>query len=340
MSNSSLVNVVRLSPNHSGTRTHTIDRITPHCVVGQLDAETIGNCFASRNIEASCNYGIGKDGRVVLVVDENKRSWCSSSSANDQRAVTIECASDMTAPYAFNSAVYNKLIVLCADICKRNGKNKLIWIADKNKALNYTPKSNEMLLTVHRWFANKSCPGDWMYARMGDLASKVTAKLGGGKTPEKPEVKPEPQPSGALYRVQVGAYSVKANADVQLAKVKAAGFSDAFVTQVGNLYKVQVGAYSVKKNADNMLANIKSKGFDAFITTVSGTQVPSTPATKSYMVIVTADALNIRKGPGTNYAIVGCITDKGSYTIVEENNGWGKLKSGIGWISLGYTKKC
>lgn len=256
MSNSSLVNVVRLSPNHSGTRTHTIDRITPHCVVGQLDAETIGNCFASRNIEASCNYGIGKDGRVVLVVDENKRSWCSSSSANDQRAVTIECASDMTAPYAFNSTVYNKLIALCADICKRNGKNKLIWLADKNKALNYTLKSNEMLLTVHRWFANKSCPGDWLYSRLSDLAIKVNAKLTTSTSAS--------TNTSATYKVQAGAYNVKTNADAQVTKLKALGFNS-FVVKENNIYKVQVGAFSVKVNADNMIKNLKSKGIDAFI---------------------------------------------------------------------------
>ena len=57
------------------------------------------------------------------------------------------------------------------------------------------------------------------------------------------------------------------------------------------------------------------------------------------MVKVTADALNIRKGPGTNNPIVGCITDRGTYTIVEESGTWGRLKSGAGWISLAYTKK-
>ena len=58
-----------------------------------------------------------------------------------------------------------------------------------------------------------------------------------------------------------------------------------------------------------------------------------------YIVRVTADALNIRKWPGTGYAITGVIRDKGSYTIVDEDNGWGKLKSGAGWISLKYTTK-
>ena len=189
MSNSKLVNYTKLSPNHSGKRTHSIDRITPHCVVGQCSVETLGNIFMNTACDASCNYGIGYDGRVLLCVDEGNRSWCSSSNANDQRAVTIECASDTVAPYTMNSKVYNKLVALCVDICKRNGKTKLLWFGNEDKTLNYSPKSGEMVLTVHRWFANKSCPGNWMYARMGDLAKKVTAALGGNTNPAKP-VKP------------------------------------------------------------------------------------------------------------------------------------------------------
>ena len=155
----------KLSPNHSGQRTLSIDRITPHCVVGQCTAEGLGDWFYAKSTQASSNYGIDKDGRVGLYVEEKNRSWCSSSNANDQRAITIECASDTTEPYAFRDIVYQTLIKLCVDICKRNGKNKLIWFGDKDKTLNYTPKSGEMILTVHRWFANKSCPGNWMYAR-------------------------------------------------------------------------------------------------------------------------------------------------------------------------------
>ena len=59
-------------------------------------------------------------------------------------------------------------------------RKKLLWFGDKNKSLNYQPKADEMLITVHRWFANKSCPGDWLYARLGDLAAKVTSRLGSG----------------------------------------------------------------------------------------------------------------------------------------------------------------
>ena len=187
--NSSLVSYTKLSPNHSGPRTHSIDRITPHCVVGQCSVETLGNIFLPTSRQASSNYGIGSDGRVGMYVGEKNRSWCSSSNANDQRAVTIECASDTTEPYAFRDVVYQTLIKLCVDICKRNGKTKLLWLGDKAKTLNYSPKPDEMVLTVHRWFANKSCPGNWMYSRMGDLAKKVTAALGGDTKPAKP-VKP------------------------------------------------------------------------------------------------------------------------------------------------------
>ena len=148
--NSPLVVYTNLSPNHSGQRTHSIDRITPHCVVGQLSAESICGCFTSTSRQASCNYGIGADGRVGMYVEERNRSWCSSSNANDQRAVTIECASDTTEPYAFKDIVYRMLIKLCVDICKRNGKTKLLWLGDKTKTLNYNPKPDEMVLTVHR----------------------------------------------------------------------------------------------------------------------------------------------------------------------------------------------
>lgn len=138
------------------------------------------NCFGV-SCKKSSNYGIDKDGRVGMYVEEKNRSWCTSSNENDQRAVTIECASGKVEPYAMNEVVYDRLIDLCVDICQRNGKKKLLWFGDKQKSLNYQPKEDEMLITVHRWFANKSCPGNWLYARLGDLAAKVTVRLGGGE---------------------------------------------------------------------------------------------------------------------------------------------------------------
>ena len=178
MANSPLVTYTRLSPNHSGKRVCQISRITPHAVVGQLSVESICNCFRNTDRQASSNYCIGADGKIGLCVDEQNRSWCSSSRDNDQRAVTIECASDMTEPYTMKPEVYAALVDLCVDICRRNGKKKLVWIADRDKALSYSVKSDEILLTVHRWFARKSCPGNWLFGKLGDLADVVNRLLG------------------------------------------------------------------------------------------------------------------------------------------------------------------
>lgn len=187
ITNSPLITWTILSPNNSGPRTHSIDRITPHCVVGQATARSICEGFRPRARKASCNYAIGFNGDIALCVPEGKRSWCSSSAANDQRAVTIECASDVLPPYTMTSAVWESLVALCVDICKRNGKTRLLWFENKEKSLLYQPKENEMVLTVHRWFANKSCPGDWLYNRLETLADKVTEALTmpTAETPEK-----------------------------------------------------------------------------------------------------------------------------------------------------------
>ena len=259
MSNSPLVSYTKISPNKTSPRNHKIDTITIHCVAGQCSVETLGDIFASASRKASSNYGIGADGRIGMYVEEKDRSWCSSNAANDHRAITIECASDKTHPYAINDKVYKSLIELLVDICKRNGIKKLLWKGDKS-LIGQVDKQN---MTVHRWFANKSCPGDYIYNRLGQIASEVNAKLNSGS----PNVKPE-----ILYRVQTGAFSKKANAEAMLAKVKAAGF-DTYMVKEDNLYKIQVGAFSKKSNADAMAAKLKAAGFDTYITTKSGTAV-------------------------------------------------------------------
>ena len=270
--NSPLVSYTKISPNRNSPRLNKIDIITPHCFVGQVTVERLGKSFESTSAQTSCNYGIGFDGRVGMYVEEKDRSWCSSNRTNDHMAVTIECASDSTAPYAFKDVVYEKLIELCTDICRRNGKTILLWFGDKTDSINYKIQPHEMLLTVHRWFANKSCPGDWMYSRMADLAEKVTYNLCGDSNVAKPAEPATPEQEN-------------------VAKTEEA----------------------------------ESKC--------------------PYRVKVSIDTLNIRKGPGTNHSTTGKYTGKGVFTIVEESagvgsdKGWGKLKSGAGWISLDFVTK-
>lgn len=265
-SNSPLATVRMISPNRTPNRNHAIDTITIHCFVGQVTAKRGCEVFQPSSKGASCNYVVGYDGSIGLCVEEKDRSWCTggydkngnpirvngvSGKSNDYQAVTIEVASDTKHPYAITEKAMAALIELCTDICRRNGIKKLLWSGDKNLVGN-PAKQN---LTVHRWFANKACPGDYIYQRLGDIAAKVNAKL--GVTPPA-ETKPV--------------------------------------------------------------------------------------STVPYKVRITATDLRIRKGPGTNTDIVQKAIKPGVYTIVSEATGqgailWGKLKSGIGWVSLDYCKK-
>lgn len=247
MSNSSLVNYTKISPNRTSPRKHKIDTITIHCMACDMSVERCGEVFAKKARKASSNYGIGSDGRVGLYVEEKDRSWCSSNRANDHRAITIEVACSPVAPYKVTDAALNTLIQLLADICRRNDIKQLLWKGDKN-LIGQVDKQN---MTVHRWFAKKACPGDYLYGKHGYIAAEVNKRL--GVTAAQP--KPAQQPAG------------------------------------------------------------------------------------TYKVRITANTLNVRAGAGTSYKVTTTVKKGGIYTIVEEKDGWGKLKSGAGWISLKYTEK-
>ena len=335
MSNSSLISYTKISPNKNSPRNHVIDTITIHCYVGQVSVENAGAWFAKSSAQCSCNYVIGTDGRIALIVDESDRSWCSSSSSNDNRAITIECASDTTSPYAINSKVYKSLISLCVDICKRNNIKQLLWKADKS-LIGQVSKQN---MTVHRWFANKACPGDYIYNRLGQIASEVNAKLGSSTTSTSTTTQTSVNTSfpATPFAVQVLV------SDLNYRSI--GSMSGKVLGQTGKgtftITEIKDGWGKLKSGAGWIyLENASYVKIGSSIASSSTSSISST----SYKVKVTADVLNIRKGAGTNYAITGTIKDKGTYTIVAESSGtgatkWGKLKSGAGWISLDYCQK-
>lgn len=263
MSNSTLAGYTRITKNRTSPRNHKIDTITIHCYVGQVTAKQGCDYFATTDRECSANYVVGKDGSIGISVEEKDRSWCSSNEANDQRAITIEVASDTKHPYAVTDKAYAALLDLVTDICRRNGIKKLVWSTKKSDRVNHKNGCN---MTVHRDYANKDCPGDYLYNRHGAIAAEVNKRLGASAAePEKPSIG-----SGALYKVQTGAFKQKSNAQALEKKLKAAGF-DTYVVNTGGYYKVQVGAFSKKENAEAMLAKLKAAGYsDAFITTGSG----------------------------------------------------------------------
>ena len=215
--NSPLVEYTCLSPNHSGQRTHTIDRITPHMVVGQCTVEALGNVFLPVSRQASSNYGVGYDGRIGMYVEEKNRSWCSSSGANDQRAITIEIASDTFYPYAIKDAAAQAAIKLMADICQRNGKDTLVWKGSKETALAYSDngqKSNEMLITFHKWFANTACPGAYIENHITEWVAEVNKILSGST----------PQPTATLFEEAQKMITENINGQARKNQAEADGF--------------------------------------------------------------------------------------------------------------------
>lgn len=301
MSNSPLVEYVRLSPNHSGRRTHEIDTITIHCMAGDLSVETCGSVFQYEN-GASSNYGIDSDGRVGMYVEEDCRSWCTSNRANDQRAVTIEVANDGGADTGWHVSdkAYKTLIRLCADICKRNGIPKLLWRADAN--LIGRPEYQNM--TVHRWFENKSCPGDYLYNLHYQIADEVNDILGATKEDSKYE-----SPMQEIADLEIGE-KVYFFGNVHYVNSNSVDGSECIggVATVSGLYN---GKHSVHLIGDNN-------------STVYGW------VDRKYIAKAkqTTANLNLRTGTSTDYDSIGIMPyGTNVYVIETYANGWCRVYS-------------
>lgn len=261
MSNSPLASHIHISPNRTSPRAHAIDTVTIHCMAGNLSVEACGNGFASPARKASSNYGIGSDGRIGMYVEEKDRSWCSSDAANDHRAVTIEVANDGGAETGWHvsDAAYRSLVRLLADICRRNGIPELRWRGDRS-LVGQTDRQN---MTVHRWFARKACPGDYLYGLHGRIAEEVNRELSAGKK-KAPRPKHKNPAGAGHYTVQAGSYSDRNNAEAQRARLEKAGFHAAVVKK-GNAYKVQAGIFSDRNNAEKQRDRIARAGFSSII---------------------------------------------------------------------------
>lgn len=260
---------------------YKIDTITLHCVVGHPNKAGLASCF-QKSRKCSCNYGIVDNGDIILIVEEKDRSWCSSNRYNDVRAITVEINSDTTEPYAMKDASVNAAIKLCIDVCKRNGIKNMTWIPDKDKALEYQKNlpEGEGVFTVHRWFANKSCPGKFLYDKMGWLCDQVNKGLGVEETKPAPAPsQPAPAPAApSLKTINEIAKEVIdgkwGNGADRRAKLTAAGYDyNAVQGKVNEIlgykpksyYRVQCGAFRVRENAEALASKIKAKGHDTYI---------------------------------------------------------------------------
>ena len=173
---SGLTDYVKLSPNCTKLSNKQNKKITIHHMAGNLTVEQCGNVFANPSRKASSNYAIGSDGRIACYVPEEWRAWTSSSSANDNQAITIEVANDeIGGEWHVSDKALNKLIELCVDICKRNKIESLVFTGDKNGNL-----------TMHKYFAATACPGPYLESKFPYIADEVNKRLKGGLQVTKP----------------------------------------------------------------------------------------------------------------------------------------------------------
>lgn len=307
MGYSSLVTYTKMSPFYN-SRTQKISKITIHHMAGNLTIETCGNVFQSS--QSSANYGIGTDGRIACYVDENNRSWASSSADNDQKAITIEVAnSSIGGNWPVSDKAYASLIKLCVDICKRH-----------NITLNYTGTTSGTL-TRHNMFASTTCPGTYLQNKFADIAKEVNAQVKGTTNSS------NNNSGGSTTTTTSGTYTVKSGDTLS-------GIAASLNTTTAALMSLN----SDIKDANKIYVGQKIKY-----------NTSSNTASSSYVVQVTAKDLRIRKGAGTNYAYWtdskgnAIYTGAGKFTIVETSGNWGLLKSyqktRNGWISLDYAKK-
>lgn len=269
---SSLAMLFIQSPNINESRIHPqynptgiIDKIAIHHMAGNMSIKNCGNHFAKKSTGASSTYGVGSDGSIGQYAHESQRPWTTSSKATDYRAVTIEVANDGGAPnWHVSDKAMASLIKLVIDICKRNDIKEIEYTGDKTGNL-----------LMHKWFAATACPGPYLSSKFPYIAEHVNAKL---KKVEKP--KETEAIIDLMYKVQVGAYTDKNNANAMVKKLKAKGY-ESFIINSGKYHKVQVGAFTKKSNADALLKKLASQGFNAFVTTESGTVEKEADKTKS-----------------------------------------------------------
>lgn len=426
--NSSLISYTRLTNNHSGQRTMNIDQLAIHHTASVVSVETLGEIFANPNREASSNYGIGNDGRIAMFVEEKNRSWCTSSAAVDNRAITIEVSNSSTGGnWPVSDKAFNALIDLVTDICKRNNIKEIKWKNDRN----LVNKVDQQNLVAHQFVAPTACPGPYLLSKFSEIANRVNANLKattstltsstytnmkndsnevviwnflkskgfndfatagiiGNMFAESSLQSNNLQNTfntkynlndrdytskidnglmdfvndGSGYGLCQWTYSSRKKGLLEYAKQKGVSISN-LQMQLEYFWK-EIQGYTTLMNILKSCTDVRTAS-NAFLLEFEkplnqGSAVQNARfnysmnyyykyktnvvnnSTTSYIVQVTVDALNIRKGPGVGYGIVQTIRDRGRYTIVAESSGsgaskWGKLKSGLGWISLDYVKK-
>lgn len=309
------------NPCYTAGRKITVKGLMLHSVgCPQPNASVFIKNWNTPSYGTACVHGFidGNDGTVYQTLPWNHRGWhCASGpkGSGNNTHIGVEMCEPASIRYTGGSSFTCSNLSAARTSVKKTYEAAVELFAYLCKLYGLNPTADGVIISHREGHARgiASNHGDpehlWnglgMGYTMNTFRKDVKEKMQGGTV--------KPDETKEMYRVRKS-------------------WGDA-VSQKGAFHELE----NAKKCAD------ANKGYAVF--NESGKQVYPKADFSPYLVEVTATDLNIRKGPGTNYGKTGKFTGKGVFTITEEragtgsNKGWGKLKSGAGWISLDYVKR-
>lgn len=313
--------IMTKNPCYTAGRKITVKGLMLHSVgCPQPNASVFIKNWNTPSYGTACVHGFidGNDGTVYQTLPWNHRGWhCASGpkGSGNNTHIGVEMCEPASIRYTGGSSFTCSNLSAARTSVKKTYEAAVELFAYLCKLYGLNPTADGVIISHREGHARgvASNHGDpehlWnglgMGYTMNTFRKDVKEKMQGGTV--------KPDETKEMYRVRKS-------------------WGDA-VSQKGAFHELE----NAKKCAD------ANKGYAVFNT--SGKQVYPKTDFSPYLVEVTATDLNIRKGPGTNYGKTGKFTGKGVFTITEEragtgsNRGWGKLKSGVGWISLDYVKR-
>ena len=276
-----------------------------HNTYNNASAENEIKYMISNNNQVSYHYAVDEK-HVIQGLPTNRNAWAAgdgSKGNGNRKYIHVEICRSTGDEYTFKQ-------------CERNCAE---FLAKELKARGWTVKQ----VKKHQDFANKRCPHktlDLGWQRFLDMVQAELNKLNNVSQPVVKPVQPE---------VESDIYTVRITSDILNVR-KGPGVNYDISTsvnrgQVFTIVQVQNGWGKLKSGAGWI--------------NLSYTEKLSAPTSNDFKVKINTESLNVRKGPGVNYDISTSVNRGQVFTIVQVQNGWGKLKSGAGWINLSYTEK-
>lgn len=331
-------NILTTSPCYKSGKTITPKGLMIHSVgCPQPNATVFVNTWKT-SITACVHAVLGADGKVYQCLPWNRRAWHAGSPSNDI-FISIELTEPSTIKYTGGAnftdnnpaaskahvvAVYNHAVEFAAYICKLYGFDP----TDSNQLLSHSEGYKKGYATNHS-------DVEHMWSKYGltmdRFRADVKAKMS-GSTPVVaiPCTSSNAATDGTIIKVTVSKLNIRSGAGTSYPVTGT-------ITDKGTYTITEISNGWGKLKSEKGWISLSYTNYPG--NTASTSSAPNVTTSTAYTVKITANTLNVRKGVGTAYLAVGTVKKNEVYTIAEEQSGWGKLKSGAGWIALEYTTK-